>query len=398
MKKLPLAKNERVPRNLWDRAPWNQWSFQHIREILPTVEVWRGSGSIWELDEKETDLDHLNFTNRLGIETTILDWLTDNFADGITVIHRGRLCYERYFNEMNPRTLHLSQSMAKSITSSVAGILVERKMLDPDAPIISYLPELSETGWKDALLRHALDMTSGVRYVEDYEATDSDNASIAATDIASGWKLPSGDGPHFTCMWDQIQSLKEIVRPHGEKFEYRSIETDVIAHCMERVTQTRLADLISEELWQPLGVEESACFTVDAGGYPLADGGFNATLRDYSRFGQMLCQNGFANGRQIVPIKWISDTLNANEQLFESDKNIGKDRGGYRNQFWIRDVGRQIMMARGVFGQLIYVDLDHDLVITRLSTWPEFVSNDRKHDDMLAVDAITNFLRTASHD
>jgi CubicO group peptidase (beta-lactamase class C family) len=56
------------------------------------------------------------------------------------------------------------------------------------------------------------------------------------------------------------------------------------------------------------------------------------------------------------------------------------------------------MMARGVFGQLIYVDLDHDLVITRLSTWPEFVSNDRKHDDMLAVDAITNFLRTASHD
>ena len=238
-------------------------------------------------------------------------------------------------------------------------------------------------------------MTSGVRYVEDYEAPDSD---IAATDIASGWRVPSDNGPHFTCMWDQIQGLKEVVRPHGEKFEYRSIETDVIAHCMERVTQTRLADLISEELWQPLGVEESACFTVDAGGYPLADGGFNATLRDYSRFGQMLCQNGFANGRQIVPVKWISDTLNANEQLFESDKNIGKDRGGYRNQFWIRDVGRQIMMARGVFGQLIYVDLDHDLVITRLSSWPEFLSDDRKHDDMLAIDAITNFLRTASHD
>ena len=58
MKKLPLAKNERVPRNLWDRAPWNQWSFQHIREILPTVEVWRGSGAIWKLDEKEIDLSY----------------------------------------------------------------------------------------------------------------------------------------------------------------------------------------------------------------------------------------------------------------------------------------------------------------------------------------------------
>ena len=216
MKKLPLAKNERVPRNLWDRAPWNQWSFQHIREILPPGEVWRGTGAIWDYDGKEPGLDPLSFTNRLGVEATILDWLTDNFADGITVIHRGRLCYERYFNEMSPRTLHLSQSMAKSITSSVAGILVERGLLDPNAPIISYLPELSETGWKDALLRHALDMTSGVRYVEDYEAPDSD---IAATDIASGWRVPSDNGPHFTCMWDQIQSLKEVVRPHGEKFE-----------------------------------------------------------------------------------------------------------------------------------------------------------------------------------
>jgi hypothetical protein len=389
MKGFPVAPNQRVPRDLWDRAPWNRWSFQHIREILPTTEVWRGSGPIWELKENPVDLDLIPFASQSGKNTTVIDWLLQNYADGILVIHHGEIRYERYFNEMTERTLHLSQSMAKSVTSAVAGILVSRGLLDPEERISTYLPELKATGWKDAKLRHALDMTSGVRYVEDYEALDSD---IASTDIASGWRSAKPDIPYFQCMWDQILSLNETIREHGEVFEYRSIETDVLAHCMERVTQTRLAELISRELWQPLGVEESACFTVDGAGYPLADGGFNATLRDYARFGEMLCRGGAGNGQQIVPKAWITDSLNADPSIFSDENNMDFDNGAYRNQFWIRDIDRRILIARGVFGQIIYSDLDNHLTIARLASWPEFVSGERKTDDLRAFDAITHFL------
>jgi len=389
MKGFPVAPNQRVPRDLWDRTPWNRWSFQHIREILPTTEVWRGSGPIWELKENPVDLDLIPFASQSGKNTTVIDWLLQNYADGILVIHHGEIRYERYFNEMTERTLHLSQSMAKSVTSAVAGILVSRGLLDPEERISTYLPELKATGWKDAKLRHALDMTSGVRYVEDYEALDSD---IASTDIASGWRSAKPDIPYFQCMWDQILSLNETIREHGEVFEYRSIETDVLAHCMERVTQTRLAELISRELWQPLGVEESACFTVDGAGYPLADGGFNATLRDYARFGEMLCRGGVGNGQQIVPKAWITDSLNADPSIFSDENNMDFDNGAYRNQFWIRDIDRRILIARGVFGQIIYSDLDNHLTIARLASWPEFVSGERKTDDLRAFDAITHFL------
>ena len=389
MKGFPVAPNQRVPRDLWDRAPWNRWSFQHIREILPTTEVWRGSGPIWELKENPVDLDLIPFASQSGKNTTVIDWLLQNYADGILVIHHGEIRYERYFNEMTERTLHLSQSMAKSVTSAVAGILVSRGLLDPEERISTYLPELKASGWKDAKLRHALDMTSGVRYVEDYEALDSD---IASTDIASGWRSAKPDIPYFQCMWDQILSLNETIREHGEVFEYRSIETDVLAHCMERVTQTRLAELISRELWQPLGVEESACFTVDGAGYPLADGGFNATLRDYARFGEMLCRGGAGNGQQIVPKAWITDSLNADPSIFSDENNMDFDNGAYRNQFWIRDIDRRILIARGVFGQIIYSDLDNHLTIARLASWPEFVSGERKTDDLRAFDAITHFL------
>jgi hypothetical protein len=390
MSGFSISKNNRIPRNLWDRTPWNRWSFQHIREILPTTEVWRGTGASWLLPEAENNLDELEFVNQQNQSTTLLEWLTDNYADGIAVVHRGTLVYERYFNRMTQRTLHLSQSMAKSVTSAVAGILVGRGQLDPEEKITSYLPELKETAWNGATLRHALDMTSGVRYIEDYEALDSD---IAVTDVASGWRTPQQGIPTFACIWDQIISLNQTTRPHGVRFEYRSIETDVIAHCMERITGTRLAELISHELWQPLGAEESACFTVDGIGYPLADGGFNATLRDYARFGQMLCNRGVGNGRQIVPSEWISDTFAADPSLFGEPFNRGFENGAYRNQFWIRDIHRQVIMARGVFGQLIYVDMDNDLVVTRLASWPEFLSLERKLDDLAAIDAITDQLK-----
>jgi len=390
MSGFPISKNNRIPRNLWDRTPWNRWSFQHIREILPTTEVWRGTGASWLLPEAENNLDELEFVNQQNQSTTLLEWLTDNYADGIAVSHRGTLVYERYFNRMTQRTLHLSQSVAKSVTSAVAGILVGRGQLDPEEKITSYLPELKETAWNGATLRHALDMTSGVRYIEDYEALDSD---IAVTDVASGWRTPQQGIPTFACIWDQIISLNQTTRPHGVRFEYRSIETDVIAHCMERITGTRLAELISHELWQPLGAEESACFTVDGIGYPLADGGFNATLRDYARFGQMLCNRGVGNGRQIVPSEWISDTFAADPSLFGEPFNSGFENGAYRNQFWIRDIHRQVIMARGVFGQLIYVDMDNDLVVTRLASWPEFLSLERKLDDLAAIDAITDQLK-----
>jgi len=390
MSGFPMSKDERIPRNLWDRAPWNRWSFQHIREILPTTEVWRGTGASWLLPEAANNLDDLEFVNQQNQSTTLLDWLTDNYADGIAVLHRGTLVYERYFNRMTQRTLHLSQSMAKSVTSAVAGILVGRGLLDPEEKITSYLPELKETAWNGASLRHTLDMVSGVRYIEDYEALDSD---IAVTDVASGWRTPQQDIPTFACIWDQIISLKQTARPHGERFEYRSIETDVLAHCMERVTGTRFAELTSHELWQPLGTEESACFTVDGIGYPLADGGFNATLRDYARFGQMLCNKGVANGSQIVPAEWINDTFAADSSLFNEPYTDSFKNGAYRNQFWIRDVGRRVIMALGVFGQLIYVDMDNDLVITRLASWPEFLSQERTLDDLAAIDAITDQLK-----
>lgn len=384
MQGYPVPVEWRVPRQDWDRAPWNRWSFQNVRQVLPTTEVWRGNGPIWQLNHNFVDLSLLPFTNDDGL-ATIQDWLDNSFTDGFVVLHQGEIVYEQYQNNMTDRTLHLSQSMSKSVVGCVAGILIGRGDMNVDQLVSHYLPELEATAWKGATLRQVLDMTTGVRYTEDYTALDSD---IAMTDIASGWKHAAHGVVAPACMWDQILGLTESVREHGAKFEYRSIETDVLAHCLERVTHTRLAELVSRELWQHLGCEESASFTVDPVGYAMADGGFNATLRDYARFGQMLLQGGHANGRQIVPKDWIKDIHKADHRIFGEPYTMTAPNGGYRNQFWVQDVKKKAFMARGVFGQLIYVDPENDMVITKLSSWPEFTSVPRLKTALSAIKAI----------
>lgn len=386
---FPVSSENRLPIEDWDRPPWNRWAFQHVREFLPTAEVWRGSGEVWQLPQQPVDLDDLHFRDHAGAKMSLAAFLESQYTDGLLVIHRGKIAHEGYYNEMQPRSLHLSQSVAKSVTACVTGILVERGLLDPQAKITEYLPELDATAYRGATLRDLLNMSSGVHYVEDYEAPDSD---IAATDIASGWKpaRPGFDAP--ACIWDQILTLTKTACPHGEKFNYRSIETDVIAHCMERVTETRLAELISRELWQPLGCEESANFTVDRAGYALACGGLNASLRDYGRVGLMLACNGVGNNRQIVPASWISDTCSSEANMQDEERKRAFPNGGYRNQFWLRDVDTRVIMARGVFGQLIYIDPERELVVVILSTWPEFTSIERSITALGLIDAIADGL------
>jgi CubicO group peptidase (beta-lactamase class C family) len=375
-----------VPMADWDRPPWNRWSFQHVREILPTVEVWKGAGHTRKLERNETDLDALAVIDSAGTPCTLLDHLDESYTDGFLVLKDGAVAYERYFNGMTPRTLHLSQSMAKSVTGAVAGILVDRGLLDLRAPVTAYLPELKDTAWKGASLQHVLDMTTGVRFDETYEDPESD---IGKVDFASGWKpLPADPAVAARMpahMWAMILTLRQLDAEHGESFEYRSIETDVLAFAMERVTGKRLAELVSEELWQKLGCEENACFTVDRAGYALADGGLNACLRDYGRFGQMILDNGAG----IVPADWIEATRNG---TYDQVYNTYFPASSYRNQFWIEDAGSRNLMCRGVFGQLIHVNFSARIVTVKLSTYPDFSNGPLGVATLNAVHAIAGAL------
>ena len=122
-------------------------------------------------------------------------------------------------------------------------------MIDPTAPVTRYLPELEATAYRGATVQHVLDMTSGVLFDETYTALDSHMAKL---DAAAGWKDRRDESWPRT-VWELVLSLTELECPHGQSFRYRSIETDVLAFVLQRVTGLPLAELVSREIWVPIG-------------------------------------------------------------------------------------------------------------------------------------------------
>ena len=387
MQGSPPPPEMRVPLSDWDRAPWNRWSFQHVSEIVPTARIRRGD-RVSALPAATGSLDALAYSDADGKQTTFAQMMDDTYTDAMLVWKDGRVLHESYHNGMTPQSVHLLQSVSKSVTSATAGCLIGAGLLDPAALITDTLPELAKTAWNGASLQHVLDMTTGTRYYEDYEVPDSD---VGKTDYASGWK-PAPDGVDASdwpgCMWDQILGLRTADAAHGARFAYRSIETDVLAHAMQRVTGKRLADLISDHLWQPMGCEEDATITVDRAGYGLACGGISASLRDMARFGLMLLNNGQVEGRQIVPKAWCQDIRHGPHGLYDAENYKDWPNGAYRNQFWVEDsrLGRHYCF--GVFGQLVMVAPDSNMVAVKLSTWPDFLDAGHYRGTMAGLRAV----------
>jgi len=383
MQGFPPPPEKRPTLENWDLPPFNRWAFQNVRSLIPTVDVFRGFGPAKALIEAPEQLGEIRFERENGTTPTIERFLAESYADGFLVMHRNRIVFERYLNGMAPETLHLSQSVAKSVVGLLTGILASDGTVDITVPLADIVPELGQCGYADATLDQVLDMRSGVRFTEDYNMPGSDMTRI---DVASGWRPKTGGAPRPTIR-EVILSLPKI-RPHGGVFEYRSIETDVAAWVLERAAGKSLAELVSQHLWQPIGADRDAYFTVDEAGTALADGGFNATLRDYARLGLLMLNGGMAAGRQVVPSAWIDGMRAGNREVFGAPYTGVIPDGAYRRFWWIRNADRGDICARGVFGQLIYADPESDFLAVKLSTWPDYVIPSLTRDTFRAIDAI----------
>lgn len=371
----------------WQDAPFNRWGFQHIGDLIPTARIRRGDGSLWRLPRADRDLDGITF--RSGRRTmTVAQMLEETATDGFMVLHRGRVVTERYFNDMARDSRHLLMSVSKSITSTVGGILAGRGGLDVNAFVTALIPELRGTSFEGATVQHLLDMRTGTRFNEEYADLNSD---VRVYEQVYLWRpRTSPDLPVDACTY--ITALQND-GVHGGPFRYRSILTDVLAWVIERAGGARLAELISRELWQPMGAEFDAEITVDGHGNPMADGGICATLGDLARFGQLFLNGGVRGGRRIVPAAWIHDIIAGapdGREAFAAEATLEERRAGshYRNQWWVGRPALPAYAGVGINGQLVFVHVSAKVVVAKFSTWAaawEPVSDRRTTDACLAI-------------
>jgi CubicO group peptidase (beta-lactamase class C family) len=351
------------------RFPQLRWSFSHWRELFPTVAVPRGTGAVSQLPRAErSDLDTVTFVP-LGA-TQPMTWaqsLAANYTDGIVVLHKGRVVYERYFGALKPDGQHIAHSVTKSFVGTVAATLVAEGKLAPEARITQYIPELANSAFGDATVRQVLDMTTGLRYGEIYADPSSDvwNFARAASLVP---RPPGYNGPATS--YDYLKSMRKEGE-HGQGFAYKSPNTEVLGWLIRRVTGQPLGQVLSERLWKPLGMESDGYMQVDGSGAPLAAGGLNLQLRDLARFCEMMRQGGRFDGRQVVPAAVVADIERGGSRDDFAKGGYGLLTGwSYRNQWWVTHNDHGAYMARGVYGQACYVDPRAEMVIARFASYP----------------------------
>ena len=389
MQGFPPPRDRRPTLENWDLAPYNRWSFQNVRMVLPTEGIPRGDGRPSPLPEAPVQLDGLAVADHKGGKTTFGKLLEATDTDGCLVLHRGKRVFERYLNHMTPASLHLSQSVGKSVVATTVAVLWGKGEIDLEKPVQHYVPELANCGYKDATVSQVLDMRSGIRFDEENYADT--NAEIGMLDRASLWKPARAGEPES--IPDLILWLKQE-RPHGGQFQYRSIETEVLGWIVARVAGQSLAKTIGSELWGPMGAEHDANITVDRAGFGLASGGLNSALRDYARVGQLMLDDGYHNGRQIVPAEWVAQARTPDADAFADyrRKYAESSHRGYSRQWWVGDDGR--IAALGIFGQMIWIAPRDQLVVASVASWPDYIEPARREAMFRACRAIGQALNS----
>lgn len=387
----PPGKLIMQPESDYFSFPKLRWTVCHIRELLPTKQVSRGIGPPVPLPyEVDDGIDAVRFTPLGGEEQmTWKESLSANYTDGILILHKGKVVYERYSGCLDETGKHAAMSMTKSMTGLLAEILVAEGVLDDSAKVSAIIPELSGSAFGSATVRQVMDMTTALDFSEDYSDPQADiwAYSLAASPLPK----PEGyDGPNG--YFEYLRSVEQD-GTHGEAFGYRTINTDALGWLVSRVTGRNLADLLAERIWSRMGAEQDAYMTVDRMGTPFAGGGLSAGLRDLGRIGLLMLNGGGINGQQLF-LQEVVEHIRAggDKKAFAKAGYKTLEGGSYRSMWWILHNRHRAFAARGVHGQTIYVDPTAEMVIVRFSSFPTAKNAQIDPTSLPAYQAVAEYL------
>jgi hypothetical protein len=370
--------------------PKLRWTVCHIRELMPTKQVSKGISSPVPLKYAIDDIDAVTFTPLGGGKPmTWKESLSANYTDGILILHKGRVVYEKYFGCLDEMGKHAAMSMTKSITGLLAEILVVEGRLDDKVKVASIIPELKNSAFGSATIRQVMDMTTALDYSENYADPKADIWIYSKA--ASPLPKPKGyTGPNG--YFEYLQTVKQD-GVHGEAFGYRTINSDALGWILSRVTGKDLAHLLSERIWSRMGAEQDGYMTVDAKGTPFAGGGLSAGMRDLGRIGLLMLDGGNINEQQLFP-KQVMENIRAggDKKAFDKAGYNTLKGGSYRSMWWVFHNKHGAYAARGVHGQTIYVDPTAEMVIVRFASFPTAKNAQIDPTSLPAFQAVAEYL------
>lgn len=294
-----------------------------------------------------------------GQTLTLDDYMQHQRATAVLVLKDGEIVAERYNYERTPAMRMLSNSMSKTVVALALGKAKEEGLIHSfEDTAATYAPELAGTLYGETRIVNLLRMASGARYVEDYTANDDRarfNAAMRRLGVARA-----------------VGSITERADAQGQRFNYGGAQTEVLGLVLRGATGRTLCDYVDEKIWQPLGAEAKATWLLNPlDRVELAQGAFNATVRDYARLGWMMANDGEAQGHPVVPRDYLLDMTDPARQpeAFRPGRmqNKGSTYYGYGFQTWLLPGSHRRFALLGIHGQAIFVDPELKLVLVHMA-------------------------------
>lgn len=336
------------------------WFYQNASEVFPTRTVRRSEvNQPYQVDTNVLDGFTFEFE---GKTRTIEDLYTDMETSGLIILHKGKLVHESYGRGASSGTQFTTYSLVKSFTSTLVGFAVGDGLIaSVDDPLTKYLPALEGTSYEGVSVKHALEMSSGVKFDPGGLGDMSDTVAFITDSAVLGKKTA----------FDIAKSFPRAAEP-GTVFNYNTAETQILLELVRAVTGKTASVYLEEKMWHPLGMEHDAGWILDQPGREGVEFGgafFNASLRDWARFGQFIEQGGVWNGEQLLPVDWVDQATWSDEPHLQAGKVHPNPNRGYAWQWWTFTDGT--FTGSGAYGQTVYIDRENDIVVARSSAWPQ---------------------------
>ncbi|MEH6606837.1 MAG: serine hydrolase [Pseudomonadales bacterium] len=279
-------------------------------------------------------------------------YMSDQRTAALIIIQDGKIRLEKYGLDFNAGGRWTSFSVAKSISSTLVGAAIQDGYINSVNDMVSdYIPDLKGSAYEDVTIEQLLTMTSGVKWNEDYGDPKSD--------VALFNKHKAEPGTDVT-----VSYMRRLEReaPAGEKWVYKTGETNLVSVLVSSATKKNPSDYLSEKIWQPFGMEQDASWLLGSTGHEIGGCCVQASTRDFARFGLFILGGGMAGDTTVLPEGWI-------EKATTMHAKTPSPEYGYGYQWWVLNDGAYT--ARGIFGQGIFIDPKRKLIIASNSNWPQ---------------------------
>jgi CubicO group peptidase (beta-lactamase class C family) len=314
----------------------------------------------WNFKRSSADIQY----SHEGTRYSLTDYLARNPITGLLIAKDAEILFEHYQYGRTDRDRLTSRSMAKSIVGMLIGIAIsEGAIKSVDDTAETYVAEFKGTEYGKTPIRDLLHMSSGVYFGE--ESDNGRDLNRLWLDLMGGYRREYAGEAKGTIRG--IGQFNRRIAPPGTRFFYASVEVDVLAVVLHHAVGKSASEYLQEKIWLPVGAEANASWLVDAQGFEVAHGFFNAVLRDYARLGRLLAHDGARDGKQIIPAQWMVDatTLRASDTYLAPGK--ADPTFGYGYLLWLLPWAKRQFALFGDYGQRICVDPASKLVMVQTS-------------------------------